>query len=113
MDMKASGSFFTWENGLEPKDFIQERLDRVLNNEVVLMKYPNLEMFVPPILYSDHKILVLNLVSNMVKSKRRFKYEMKWQVKERYDESMECGWKTWSTWIICNQYASIVSQQRI
>lgn len=74
VDVKANGSFFTWRNDLENKDFIQERLDRMLINKVVLVKYPNIEVFVSPISSSDDNMLVLSLDSNIVNGKKRFKY---------------------------------------
>lgn len=42
----------------------------------MLEKYPNLEVFDPLASSFDHNILVLG--SNMVRSKIRFMYEVKW-----------------------------------
>lgn len=74
------------------QDFIQERLDHALVNQAPIGKFPDLEVYVPLNMGSDHNMLVLSLDAKGFFGHRCFKYELTWQEEEGYEEAVNDGW---------------------
>jgi hypothetical protein len=80
-DLGATGPFYTWNNGREGDDFIQERLDRVVASPDWCEMFQGSKVVVEASLTSDHAPLFIAVTENQMPRKRNqqnIKYEANW-----------------------------------
>jgi hypothetical protein len=77
IDLGFVGPKYTWSNCQEGAAIIRERLDRAVANRAWMRAFPDTEVCVSALAYSDHAPLFLNLVRPLgVDGKKpRFYYE--------------------------------------
>uniref|UniRef100_A0A2C9U8H8 Endonuclease/exonuclease/phosphatase domain-containing protein n=1 Tax=Manihot esculenta TaxID=3983 RepID=A0A2C9U8H8_MANES len=78
LDLGYQGSPFTWNNQRDSSFNIQERLDRACASPRWLNLYPYAMVHHIEDVGSDHKPLLLIADPTLKKSKRRFKFDMRW-----------------------------------
>lgn len=94
IEESTKSCFYTQRNGRGSEDFLQESLDRVLANSTLMMGFPNLTVEVPSNIKSYHNVLIYDSLLRANPSKKLcFKYKIKWQEEEGYDEVVkeECN----------------------
>ncbi|GLT96412.1 hypothetical protein SLE2022_140340 [Rubroshorea leprosula] len=88
------GSSYTWTNGRQGSENTSERLDRALMNDTWHQLYPNAQLFHCTRMGSNHCPLMLCQQAIPKKYKRRFRFELKWQLHDGYPEVIYRGWTT-------------------
>ncbi|KAB2601993.1 hypothetical protein D8674_002998 [Pyrus ussuriensis x Pyrus communis] len=81
MDLGYNGPAFTWR-GMRKKDWVEERLDRVMANEKWQQLWPNSQVMHETVLASDH--CPVFLISNIEgqKGRKMFRFEAYWVSEE-------------------------------
>jgi exonuclease III len=77
----ANGPFYTWNNGREGEDLIQERLDRVVASPDWREMFQGTKVVVEVTLNSDHVPLIVAVTENQLMKRRNYqniKYEAHW-----------------------------------
>lgn len=79
-DLGAKGPKFTWNNGREDVEFMQERLDQVVANASWCVEYSEVSVSVEANLSSDHAPIIWSLhgATRRRQIRRPFKYEAHW-----------------------------------
>lgn len=95
-DVGYEGYPFTWTNGREGDDNIQERLDRFLANEDWLNLFPSVKVIHEPRSFSDHcPVLLDDCETRMVENRpgrRPFRFQEAWTKEETCDKLVEAAW---------------------
>jgi hypothetical protein len=96
MDLGFLGPKFTWNNGREGDDFIQERLDRVVTNEGWCDLFPKLDILVEGAMCSYHLPIVVTMHDEMKRGGggKNFKHEAYWVLDETYHEVIKKAWQS-------------------
>ncbi|XP_074288589.1 uncharacterized protein LOC141613746 [Silene latifolia] len=93
-DMKASGSYYTWNNKHENESKVYSRIDRVLMNDQWLNTFPEaVATFLPEGLY-DHCPCLIRTDAMYVKRKASFKYYNMWALSDDFVPIVESSWNT-------------------
>ncbi|XP_074299563.1 uncharacterized protein LOC141630691 [Silene latifolia] len=88
-DMKASGSYYTWNNKHENESKVYSRIDRVLMNDQWLSTFPEaIATFLPEGLY-DHCPCLIRIDAMYVKRKASFKYYNMWALSDDFASTVE------------------------
>ncbi|XP_074288700.1 uncharacterized protein LOC141613857 [Silene latifolia] len=91
-DMKASGSYYTWNNKHEDATRVYSRIDRVLMNDQWFGSFPEaIATFSPEGLY-DHCPCLINTDAIFVKRKTSFKYYNMWALFDDFAYNVENSW---------------------
>lgn len=96
-DLGFEGYPFTWTNGREGEENIQERLDRCLASEEWLFLFPVVKVTHEKKSFSDHCPLVIefdsvNLDEGNLKT-RKFRFEEAWMKEPRCEEIVKRAWE--------------------
>ncbi|XP_074282800.1 uncharacterized protein LOC141607350 [Silene latifolia] len=93
-DMKASGSYYTWNNKHENESKVYSRIDRVLMNDQWLSTFPEaVATFLPEGLY-DHCPCLIRTDAMYVNRKASFKYYNMWALSDDFASTVESSWHT-------------------
>ncbi|XP_042942727.1 uncharacterized protein LOC122276878 [Carya illinoinensis] len=94
-DLGYVGSSFTWCNKREWRDFIKERLDRVLGNSAWQSLFDSTIVNVLPVENLDHTPLLVscfNQQDELYAHKRLFRYEAFWSKKQESKDIIQRAW---------------------
>ena len=95
MDLRCRGQKFTWNNGREGKEFIKERLDKVVANEAWCNVFPKVDINVKEELSSDHCPIFVTLHDEFKRRRQPhiFRHEARWAREENYSEVIKTSWQ--------------------
>ncbi|GLT61462.1 hypothetical protein SLA2020_341660 [Shorea laevis] len=88
------GLVFTWTNRRHGEENVRERLDRALMNDSWHRMFPKAQLFHCTRMGSDHSPLLLSLQAIPETRRKRFRYELKWQMQTGYSDAILQGWST-------------------
>jgi hypothetical protein len=93
-ELKATGHKYTWHNGRDEQDFIQEKLDRVTGTSEWCLLFPSAHVQIDEALSSDHNPVSIR-VQGMPCSRRKrtFFYEAKWGLEKDCKNIIKQVWK--------------------
>ncbi|KAF7802272.1 reverse transcriptase [Senna tora] len=91
-DLEYNGPLFTWINKRVGEAHIKEKLDWVLGNLELFCLFPKGQVFVNPLVGSDHCALVVDMNFVDQRSPRCFRFEMFWVDHLDYKEIVSRGW---------------------
>ncbi|XP_062110517.1 uncharacterized protein LOC133821977 [Humulus lupulus] len=92
IDMKFSGTFFTWNNKQGGKDRVYAKLDRVLANESWIGKFQTAEVIFFPEGSMDHSPFMVNFGS-LPENKKPFKFFNFWCNLEGFHRTVAECWR--------------------
>ncbi|XP_074299597.1 uncharacterized protein LOC141630732 [Silene latifolia] len=91
-DMKASGSYYTWNNKHEDETRVYSRIDRVLMNDQWFRSFSEVvATFLPEGLY-DHCPCLISTDAICVMRKASFKYYNMWALSDDFAFTVENSW---------------------
>ncbi|XP_074297223.1 uncharacterized protein LOC141627927 [Silene latifolia] len=91
-DIKAIGSFFTWNNKQELETLVYSRLDRCLINDDWMNLFPEAYAYFMPEGYFDHCPCVVYPFGKPLTRKPRFKYFNMWRLDPKFSQVVSEGW---------------------
>ncbi|KAI9079602.1 hypothetical protein K1719_038429 [Acacia pycnantha] len=96
IDVEANGPFFTWKGPKwEGLDRVFKRLDRCLCNVGWLEEFVDAEVRIVPRVGSDHHPMLVKLCADSNNAGvKNFRYEVMWQMHDKFAEFMRNSWKT-------------------
>ncbi|KAI9118699.1 hypothetical protein K1719_010144 [Acacia pycnantha] len=96
IDVEANGPFFTWKGPKwEGLDRVFKRLDRCLCNVGWLEEFVDAEVRIVPRVGSDHHPMLVKLCADPNNAGvKNFRYEVMWQMHDKFAEFMRNSWKT-------------------
>jgi hypothetical protein len=92
VDLKFSGSFFTWNNKSEGADFVARKLDRVMVNEEWLIKFGGTKVDFPSGGVSDHSPAIITVGTVMSFGPKPFKFCNFWLENTDFQDWLTAGW---------------------
>ncbi|XP_074313875.1 uncharacterized protein LOC141649075 [Silene latifolia] len=92
VDIKAIGSFFTWNNKQELETLVYSRLDRCLINDEWMNMFPEAYAYFMPEGYFDHCPCVVYPFGKPITRKPRFKYFNMWRLDPNFNQVVCEGW---------------------
>ncbi|XP_062158001.1 uncharacterized protein LOC133865598 [Alnus glutinosa] len=91
-DLGFRGSKFSWSNNRYSREFVKERLDRVLATVGWCAKFPEVEVQVMASCSSNHRPLWVSFTSPPIRIPRIFRFEASWNVSEDCAEVIKKAW---------------------
>ncbi|XP_074271226.1 uncharacterized protein LOC141595154 [Silene latifolia] len=91
-DIKAMGSFFTWNNKHEVETLVYSRIDRSIINEEWMQSFPDSYAYFMPEGYFDHCPCVVYLQGLYEKRKPAFRYFNMWALDINFKTVVTNGW---------------------
>jgi hypothetical protein len=94
-DLGFIGPCFTWNNGREDEDFIQERLDRAMANREWSLIFPFVTVTVLAASRSDHNPILIQyseFQEERQQYRRGFKFEEAWTKDVEYSSIVQSAW---------------------
>ncbi|XP_074266553.1 uncharacterized protein LOC141589828 [Silene latifolia] len=92
VDIKAIGSFFTWNNKQELETLVYSRLDGCLINDDWMNLFPEAYAYIMPEGYFDHCPCVVYPFGKPLTRKPRFKYFNMWRLDPNFNQVVSEGW---------------------
>ncbi|KAM2951563.1 hypothetical protein COP2_001044 [Malus domestica] len=90
-DLDFNGPAFTWR-GMRHGNLVEERIDRVLINELWHDLWPNSLVTHGTVMGSDHCPLIIQFVSENMRGRRAFKIEAFWAKKDECNQVVSSCW---------------------
>lgn len=95
VDLGYSGKIFTWRNGRQELEFVEERLDRVCANTAWSKLFPRARVEHLNVVYSDHDPIQLNLDNSspqIVCREHLQRFEEKWVPHTECEDRIRTSW---------------------
>ncbi|KAF2310952.1 hypothetical protein GH714_018740 [Hevea brasiliensis] len=92
-ELKFKGSRFTWSNKHQVPSRVMERIDKVVVSLEWKMLFPYCQLFHDKLLASDHRPLVLVLLSKVRKPRRTFNFDLRWTTSNNCDRVVAQAWQ--------------------
>ncbi|XP_057992300.1 uncharacterized protein LOC110673946 [Hevea brasiliensis] len=92
-ELKFKGSRFTWSNKHQVPSRVMERIDKVVVSLEWKMLFPYCQLFHDKLLASDHRPLVLVLLSKVRKPRRTFNFDLRWTTYNNCDRVVAQAWQ--------------------
>ncbi|KAF7822570.1 reverse transcriptase [Senna tora] len=97
MDLKFSGSKFTWNNRQLGQDHIKERIDRALCNVAFRERYEKAQVVHLETVGSDHCPLLVHFEFSDKRTPREFKFEQMWIEHPGFKQIVKDAWEAEET----------------
>ncbi|GKC11853.1 RNA-directed DNA polymerase, eukaryota, reverse transcriptase zinc-binding domain protein [Tanacetum coccineum] len=93
-DVNGSGFFFTWTKSLKNHDCrTYKKLDRIMVNEDLIIKYPDTHGCFLPFLMVNHSLSILIMKNDVTKKKRAFRFPNFVTKRNNFHKTVEEVWK--------------------
>lgn len=92
-DIKAIGSFFTWNNKHEADTRVFSRIDRLLVNDDWLIQFPNAYAYFMPEGTYDHCPCVVHFEEETARKKGPFRFYNMWTLAPSFMEIVKSNWE--------------------
>uniref|UniRef100_A0A803Q3C3 Reverse transcriptase domain-containing protein n=1 Tax=Cannabis sativa TaxID=3483 RepID=A0A803Q3C3_CANSA len=93
VDLKSSGSFFTWNNKQKPEERIFSKIDRAMVNMQWLNVFPCSEAVFLPEMIFDHTPILVSIYEDKNYGKKPFRYYNMWKMAPEYDNLVAKAWE--------------------
>ncbi|XP_073124282.1 uncharacterized protein [Henckelia pumila] len=92
VDLGMKGHWFTWEKSRGTNSFVEERLDQAMATNQWLDVFRMAEVCNLEVVSFDHSAIFLNIYSNVIGKKRRFRFENAWLIESECKSVVHHSW---------------------
>ncbi|CAA0827445.1 Unknown protein, partial [Striga hermonthica] len=92
VEIMSVGQPFTWANNRRGSSFVEEKLDRFFVSPDLNMQFPNSIVKHINLISSDHCMILLDCLPEILTGKKRFCFDASWVQMENFNSVVEDAW---------------------